>query len=208
MDGMIASLEGALGAIDMANQSALPNLNEELEFRERPIHEQWEARGNGMMQRIGQLTEEGLIAPQCDVLLVHPALGGAGEAHLAYNSVRIEAVLANPNAELPEVVRLAWLIAQLQLDLPKYSDTIHADRLVQVARYAMLPPTLIAAQDVELARFTPELIGQAICGWRVQQPAETDVATAIGQWWQTYLETQPPWNVALAALDQMLGYTA
>ena len=53
------------------------------------------------------------MLPQCDVLLIHPALGGAGEAHLAYNSVRIEAVLANPNADLPEVVRLAWLIAQV-----------------------------------------------------------------------------------------------
>src|SRR5439155_20152019 len=102
--------------------------------------------------------------------LVNPALGGGGEAHLAYNSLRIEAVLANPNAELPEVVRLAWLIAQLQLDLPKYSDTIHADRLPQIARYAMLPPTLLAAEAVELMRFTPELIGQAISVWRLPGP--------------------------------------
>jgi len=139
------------------------------------------------------------------VLLVHPALGGAGEAHLAYNSVRIEAVLANPNAELPEVVRLAWLIAQLQCDLPKYSDTIHADRLPRIARYAMLPAALLAAEAVELLRFTPEMIGQAMTAWRLAVPQGIDAAGVVNQWWQTYLETRPPWNVALAALDQMFG---
>ncbi len=208
LETIIASLESALAAVDRANKAALPNLNEELALRERPLREQWEARGNGMLQRIGQLTEGGLIVPQCDVLLVHPALGGAGEAHLAYNSVRIEAVLANPNAELSEVVRLAWLIAQLQLDLPKYTDTIHADRLPQIARYAMLPPALLAAESVELQRFTPELIVAAIAAWRCDVPSEIDAATVVSQWWQTYMETRPPWHVALAALDQMLGYTA
>jgi hypothetical protein len=204
LDTLVAALEGPLAAVDMAVQATLPNLNDEMELRERPLREQWEARGNGMMQRIGELTDEGLIVPQCEVLLVHPALGGAGEAHLAYNSVRIEAVLANPNAELPEVVRLAWLIAQLQLDLPKYSDTIHADRLQKIARYAMLPPALLGAEVVELARFTPELIGQAISAWRLAGSAEVDAAL-VGEWWQTYVEARPPWNVALAALDQMLG---
>src|SRR4051794_5185929 len=155
LEAMIPAFEAQLAAVDIANQTALPNLNEELALRERPLREQWEARGNGMMHRIGQVTDENLVVPQCDVLLVHPALGGAGEAHLAYNSVRIEAVLANPYAELPEVVRLAWLIAQLQLDLPRYSDTIHADRLPGIARFAMLPPALVAAEAVELMRFTP-----------------------------------------------------
>jgi hypothetical protein len=205
---VLPGLEGCLAAVDNANQAALPNLSEELALRERPLREQWEARGNGMMQRIGQLTDDGLIVPQCDVLLVHPALGGAGDAHLSYNSVRIEAVLANPSVDVPEVVRLAWLVAQLQLDLPKYSDTIHADRLPQVARFAMLPPALLAAEAVELLRFAPELIAAAIEAWRLVAPDGVDAVTVVSQWWQTYSEARPPWNVALAALDQMLGYTA
>src|SRR5262245_3559967 len=205
LDGIVAALEGPLAAVDMAVQATLPNLNDEMELRERPLREQWEARGNGMLQRIGELTDEGLIVPQCEVLLVHPALGGAGEAHLAYNSVRIEAVLANPNADLPEGVRLAWLIAQLQLDLPRFSDTIHADRLPTIARYAMLPPALLGAEAVELVRFTPEIVRQAISTWRLAGPSGFDVSELVSQWWQTYIETRPPWNVALAALGQMLG---
>jgi len=204
VERIVSGLEGCLAAVEIANQSALPNLGEELALREKPLREQWEARGNGLLQQISLVTEDELIVPQCDVLLVHPALGGGGEAHLAYNSARIEAVLANPVNELPEIVRLAWLIAQLQVDLPRYSDSVHADRLPQVARYAMLPPTLFAAEAVELFRFTPEMIGQAISAWRLAGPAEIDAAAVVGQWWQIVVETRPTWSVALTALDRML----
>jgi hypothetical protein len=202
---IVANLNATVAAIESALQAALPNLAEELALRERPLREQWEARGPGMLERIGELTDESLIVSSCEALLVHPALGGAGEAHLAYNSLRIEAVLANPVAELPEAVRLAWLIAQLHLDLPIHSESIHADRLPHVARYAMLPPALMAAESVELARFEPETIAQAIAAWHLAVPSGVDAAILIAQWWQTYQETRPPWNVALAALDQMFG---
>jgi hypothetical protein len=204
-EAIVSNLAATLVAVEGAFQAALPNLNDELALRERPLREQWEARGAGMLRQIGLLTEESLIAPSCEVLLVHPALGGGGEAHLAYNAVRIEAMLANPVAELPEAVRLAWLIAQLQLDLPMHSESIHADRLPHIARYAMLPPTLIAAESVELVRFAPDAMHKAIAAWRLAAPPGVDPAALISEWWQTYQETRPPWNVALAALDQMFG---
>ena len=96
------------------------------------LREQWEARGPGLLRAVGLRTEESLVADEAQVIVVQPALGGGGQAHLSANAVRIEAVLANPHAELPEVVRLAWLLAQLQLDLPAYSDRIQADRLPHV----------------------------------------------------------------------------
>jgi hypothetical protein len=204
-DTVVTNLSACIATVEVAVQSALPGLSDELALRERPLREQWEARGDGMLRTIGQLTDESLIVPNCDVLLVHPALGGGGEAHLAYNSVRIEAVLANPVAELPEVVRLAWLIAQLQLDLPRHSESIHADRLPHVARAALLPAALIAAEQVELVRFAPAEIARAIATWRLAVPPGVDAAALIGEWWQTYQATRPPWKVALAALDQMFG---
>src|SRR3954451_12222993 len=87
-EAAVANLDACLAGVDMAVRSALPHLSEELALRERPIREQWEARGEGMLQQIGRLTEPALIVPRCDVLLIHPALGGGGDAHLAYNSVR------------------------------------------------------------------------------------------------------------------------
>ena len=124
---------------------------------------------------------------------------------MAYNSARIEAVLANPVAELPEVVRLGWLIAQLQLDLPRYSEAIHPDRLAKVAGLAMLPAALTAAEGVELVRDARALFEQAILAWQLAPPADTNPGALVSEWWQTYQETKPPWNVALAALDQLLG---
>jgi hypothetical protein len=191
--------------VDSAQRVALPNLAHELPLRERPLREQWEARAPGLLFQLVQLTEEDVLLERCDVLLVHPALGGGGEAHLAGNSVRFEAVLANPVAELPEIVRLAWLIAQLKLDLPAYSEAINTDRLPHLAKYAMLPAVLAAAEAVELARFTPQTMRQAIIAWRLPEPLGVDSAALAGEWWQTYQESRPPFRIALAALDQMFG---
>jgi len=204
-EAAVANLAACVAGVDNAAREALPDLDDELSLRERPLREQWEARGPGMLSQIGRLTEESLIVPQCDVLLVHPALGGGGEAHLAYNSVRIEAVLANPVADLPEVVRLAWLVAQLQLDVPIQSESIHAERLPHVAQYAMLLPALLAAESVELVRSGLDQLPHAIASWGLTAPEGVDAAALVSQWWQTYQETRPPWRVALAALDQLFG---
>jgi hypothetical protein len=202
---VVTNLASCVAAIETSLQSSIPELAEELALRERPLHEQWEARGPGMFLAIGRLTEEALLPSECHIYPVLPALGGDGHAHLAYNSARIEAVLANPHAELPEVIRLTWLLAQLQIDLPMHSESIHADRLPHVASYAMLPAALSAAEQVDLARFTPENVSRAIAAWHLPAPKDMDPTPLIVQWWQTYLETRPPFRVALAALDQMFG---
>jgi len=205
LESTVTTVSAALAAVETAGQAALPKFAEEMELRERPLREQWEARGPGLLTQIGLLTEPELIVESCPALLVYPALGGGGEAHLVANSVRIEAVLANPVVELPEVVRLAWLIAQLETNLPAYSDAIHADRLPHIARYAMLPAALAAAEYVELGRLSPETMQLAVRAWGLAVPSGVDAAALIADWWQTYQATRPPWRVALAALDQLFG---
>ena len=125
-EAQLIVLAAALSLLQTVVRKAIPNLTDELALRERPIREQWEARGPGLLCNIANLTEAGVVPEQADVLLVRPAFGGAGGAHLQANSVRIEAVLANPHADLPEVVRLAWLLAQLDLDLPRHSEELLA----------------------------------------------------------------------------------
>src|SRR5262245_27423320 len=112
-EAIVTNIAASIAGIETAMQAALPQWADEAELRERPLREQWEARGPGMLREIANVTDDSLIVPGCDVLIVHPATGGGGEAHLPYNSVRIEAVLANPVAELPAAVRTAWPIAQL-----------------------------------------------------------------------------------------------
>ena len=198
-------LAASIADLQAAVRTAIPNLTEELALRERPLREQWEARGPGLIWDMANLTEADLLPEQADVLLVRPAFGGAGGAHLQANSVRIEAVLANPHADLPEVVRLAWLVSQLELDLPRHGEEVQADRLPHVARLAMLPVVLKAAEAVELVRYSPELIGRAIAAWNLAIPPGLDAAGVVGDWWETYQLDKPPFRVALQALDAMVG---
>jgi hypothetical protein len=204
-DERVSRLAAAIAALQSAVRTAAPSLVEELALRERPLREQWEARGPGLLWNIANLTEEQIMPEQADVLLVRPVFGGAGGAHLANNSVRIEAVLANPHAELPEVVRLAWLLAQLNLDLPRFSEEVQADRLPHVARLAMVPAVLKAAEAVELVRYSPELVGRAIAAWGLAIPPNIDPVAVAIDWWETYQLGKPPLPVALKALDEMMG---
>ncbi|MCP4190084.1 MAG: hypothetical protein GY768_05590 [Planctomycetaceae bacterium] len=89
-----------------------PRLTEELLLRQRPLRELWEAHGPGLLHQIsGQQPLE--LPPKAQIVTVLPFHGGGGEAIAEHQSVVIENVLANPISTLPEILRLAWLIAQL-----------------------------------------------------------------------------------------------
>ena len=193
-------LAGAITAVMVAFSRHLPRLAEELPLRVGPLQQQWEARGPGLLYEIARLTDPELLVEQAEVVVIHPALGGGGEAWLTGNQVRLEGVLANPFPHVPEVVRLGWLIAQLNLDLPRLSENVPAQRVQRAARVALLPAALEAGKSVELCQDSPELLANALAAWRVSEDP-----IVIAQWWETYRESRPPFPVALAALDQMLG---
>ena len=195
----------ALRDIKKTHGNLRPKLAEELPQRAGPLKQQWRARGPGLLREIARLTDESMLVDRAEVLLVAPVLGGGGCAHVLYNSIRIEAVLANPDDRLPEVLRLAWLLALLNLELPMFSQRIHRDRLRWVAPLAMLPVVLTAAETVELGRCDLETITLALAAWRVDVPDKQPPAQTVLNWWQTYTASRPSWAVALAALDEMLG---
>lgn len=203
----ITAVAEAIRRLETPYRHELPGLVDELELRTRPLRDQWDARAPGMLHQLAQLTDQVLIVPTAEAILVQPAAGGGGAAHLAYNSIRIEAVLANPHDHLPEVVRLAWLVSQLNLDLPMLSENIHRDRLPMIAAIAMLRPVLTAAERVELVPDAEAAVESAIRAWEIDVrftgEAQTlaDIAAA---WWATYQSTRPPLRVALEALDRMV----
>jgi len=200
-DTMLSRLAGCLADLEAALLRQQPRLVDELAVRGRPLREQWEARGPGLLRQMAKLTDESLLAPAAEVVLVAPFVGGHGRAHLQTNQVTFEAVLANPHPDLPEVLRLAWLLAQLQLDLPRFSDSIPGDRLPLVARLATLPAVLAAAEAVELAAYDAAMQTRALECWHL--PAEVD--QRLHSWWSAYYEGTPRWSTALAALDAMLA---
>jgi hypothetical protein len=212
----IGRLAGAVSGLKAGFQNAYratasndsPELVDELLLRGRPIFEQWEARGPGMLHQIARLTEELVLVPRADVVMVYPIVGGHGIAHRAVNVITLEAVLANPVETLPETVRMAWLLAQLNLDLPMYADHVSAARRDSVGKLGVVPLVLAAAEYVELASFSVESLRQALAAWRVVGVEASNqellpLADTLFNWWNTYQEGSTPWAVALAALDEM-----
>ncbi len=181
-----------------------PGLAEQLALRADPLRSQFEARGPGLLHVVGRITEPELMVEQATVVLVHPVLGGGGRAHLPYNTVRIEAVLANPHDGLPEAVRLGWLLAQLHQDVPRYSEHLPPADLPRLAALALVPPTLQAAEEVELVHDYRERVVEALAAWQIPGGAEPGLAPPLLQWWQTYCDSQPRWPVALGALARLL----
>jgi hypothetical protein len=133
-----------------------------------------------------------------------------------YNLVLLEAVLANPIASLPEVVRLGWLVAQLNLDVPQFQGELRRERALALGGLAMLPVVLSAGEDVELCRCDETTLAQALAAWQVQGasnsgaeqgsgPEHCQLAAVLANWWDTYGASRPKWPVAVAALDRMLS---
>ena len=139
-----------------------------------------------------------------EIVLVAPYAGGHGRAHPAQNRVTLEAVLVNPLPELPEAVRLAWLVCQLNSDVPRFADVLPAGRGAAAFALAMLAPALAAAETVELARCDEGTIESALDGWRLREELPADAATRLWGWWNTWLDKSDRWPVAVAALDRLI----
>lgn len=204
VDSLAPRLAATIAELENAVRQAVPGIVDELEMRSRPLRELWEARGPGLLLGVGRRTDPRLPPEHAEVVLVLPALGGGGEAHLVNNSVRIEAVLTNTVPQLPEVVRLGWLLAQVNCDLPEFSESISPDRLPFLSALALIPPVLTVAQDVELGECNPQTVSAAISAWLPDPITDRAVSENLLVWWQTYKESRPEWRTALGALDKML----
>jgi len=201
----ISRLAGCIAGLEAAWLREQPTLVDELVVRGRPLREQWEARGPGLLHAMTKLTFENFIAPSAEVVLVSPLVGGHGRAHLLSNRVTLEAVLTNPNPELPETLRLGWLLAQLNLDVPILSEPVSQYRLPRLASLATLPLVLDAAESVELAKCDEATLAHALACWHLAPPLADETPRLLLDWWNAYTASDTRWPVAMAALDQMLS---
>ena len=190
------SLARAIGVLKTDFLAAKPHAAEELALREGPLREQWEARGPGLLARMARLIGKEFIAAEAEVLLVHPVHGGGGAVHAGYNSVSFEAVLANPFPDLPEVVRLAWLLARLRVEQTLPASHTDGPILEQVVAVSLLPVVLTAAQEVELilpSDSIEPILKSALFLWRVEGVAPHTII----RWWEEQLRLHRPWPAAL-----------
>lgn len=204
-ESAISRLAGSISDLEAAWLRKQPQLVEELAVRGRPLREQWEARGPGLLRAITKLTSESFVAPAAEVVLVSPVVGGHGRAHLQTNRVTLEAVLTHPDPELPEPLRLGWLLAQLNLDVPANSEPTPRNHLSKAASLAALPLTLAAAEVVELTVLNEPILARALDSWHCSPDLPSDAAEQLLGWWHAYASGNTRWPVAMAALAQMFA---
>lgn len=202
-----AEVSSQLAHLQAMFDRTLPGVAEQLRLRVEPLRLLWEARGPGLLAALGRMVGPDVLVERATIILVHPILGGGGCAHQQYNAVCLEAVLTNPLAELPEVVRLGWLLAQLNLDLPTHQGGLSRERALRLGQLALAAAVLSAAEEVELARANEAALRGALVGWELSaadEPALGSTVATLAEWWEVYRQNPPAFGVALAALDQML----
>ena len=162
-------------------------IGRELRLRTRPLREQWEARGPGLLMALSRRLSWLILPRSVTVALVHPARGGGGLI-VSDTTICFEAVLANPLPQLPEVVRLGWFVAQLAarqvLGKVRASckNRVYIDNLLAAA---LIPPVLSAGEHVELSSVDTVMIQTALRAWHLtSQPHAAPTAKQLDQWWQ------------------------
>lgn len=163
----------------------LPRLASELPLRVRPFLELWEARGPGLLRQIlRQAGQEGANL-ECLVAWVHPVCGGGGWSDAETRTVLFEAVLVNPVAPLPEVLRLAWLVVQTVLTDRRAAGSITYQGDQLSASLALVPAVLAAGEHVELTVCNARLIAAALHAWlEIPEPRAAELGAALAAWWE------------------------
>jgi hypothetical protein len=204
---LISELKAELASIRVVFESMFPKFAEEMQLRQAPLREQWEAYGPGLWSQLCSLVDADIFVNQAEVSLLMPVVGGFGWAQLQTNRIQIEAVLTNANPQITEVTRLAWLLGQLDFDRPRYSDLINTMRLRKVAGLAMLPPVLMAGEELGLCSLNAETLRQAIELWKIMPSGNKTeaISEVLMIWWETFRSGQTDWSVALTGLDRMLS---
>ncbi len=200
-EAMAPRYRGHFIDVELAYQKAAEGWQTDLTKNLETLKHQWLLHGPGLLAGIKAYTEAEILVSEAEVVAVPAVRGGGGSAYPTYNLVVIEAPATDPAPELPEVLRLAWLLAQLSLDLPRYADAFsNALRAASVGALALIPVTLASAADVKLATCDAATITKAVAMWL---GADADTATKLNQWWDVYRDTRPAWPTALAALERL-----
>lgn len=184
-------------------RSLLPQADSQMSFRLGPLTQQWDGYGAALTAHLKRLIALTLPRGNMEVLAVYPLVNGDGYVSLSEKKAVIEAVFVNPNPELPEVIRVAWLVAQIISSSDKRNGPV-SKRRNDINALALLPPVLAIGEVVELTRCDESTLQLAIDQFSPARPEFPDLSKTLLHWWETYLQTKPEWSIALMALERAL----
>ncbi len=217
VDTTASAIHSQLAEVRRLHQERYPKLADQLALRGRPLRDQWDGFGAGLLKRISKLTHPSFLPKQVTATMLAPYRGGDGGFDASAARLWIEAMLTNPVADIPEVLRLVWLVAQVGMisALTTGSEDSHGDPWVaprhvsRVAALATMALTLEAGAYLEMipatAETLPLMFAKAAQTWRI--PLDGATQDVLENWWRQFrdLQTTPP--VTLKALDRMLHPT-
>lgn len=204
---MLASL---ITDVEAAFRDLFPKYIDHSSFRFRPLQEQWLGFGRGLMSHWKRLTARNSLPDACTVIGLQPILGGFGWAYPDRQLVCMEAVLTNHRPQLPEVVRLGWLVAQLEAETWKSMESNPQHLPSSSLPLALIPSILAAAEEIELARCDQSTVTAAIETWLcdTSPSASHGLADTLLKWWQSVLSEPSDWESRLRSLELRLSSCA
>jgi hypothetical protein len=203
-DSQAEAIANLVPDLEQAVFELWPRLADEVALRERPIREQWEARGPGMLRRMLQLSGGEFSLPAAEIALVQPCLGGGGETHPQFQLVRLEAVLTNSTPTLPEPVRLGWLLFRLAAELVDLAAGSATPARRLLISHAAVPLALEAAEYVEWSTYDVSTLEAALDAWRLPGAARPEFAGMLFDWRDDSRHEPRSWRDALQDLGQRL----
>lgn len=197
----------ALRSWEQAFAVAQPQLVEELQLRIGPIRELAESCLPGLLRMVGRAGDPLLLPERARVVVVPPYRRGFARSFPVNNTILWEGLLVNVQPQLPEVLRLCWSVAQLNLEVPALVGEIPRATACAVGAWATIPLTLHAGSELDQCRCDQASVPLAAETWQLPRWRELDsgqTSAIVWSWWETYAITKPAWPVALGALVAML----
>lgn len=213
----------AISAIEAAVLRTRPELTKELAEEAQRLEQAWLAYGGQRLLDVcARLTDPLMIAPAATVLMGTGL--GVSHALLPYNAVFFAPLPCDDGGRWHTAV-LAYLLAQLQVDLPVYADRLLRSGPQRVASLALVPVILTALAEVAPPQqsLVPSAAPPAGLGlvealatgvtettialWLTASGREADAAcyaAPLAAWWAAYREGGN-WPIALAALDRLIA---
>ena len=182
-----------------------PKLEEQLPLRYAPLRERWETIGSGLLREVERQVWQN--SPPHDwwpatvtVSAVQPIAGGGGGLDPDSDSIWVEAMLADPDPIIPEVLRVVWLVTSLAIETHIRSRT--GERMMSNAwSLVSVPLVLSAASQLEMFPSGDLPIGRAVQMWH---GASSETVQTLELWWREYAASTTPLPLALQALEASL----
>lgn len=181
-----------------------PKLSEQLPLRLKPLRDRWETVGQGLLldiaRQIWREPPNQWWPATTSAMMIQPMRGGDGGFDLESQSLWMEAVLTDVEPEVPEVLRMAWLITRMAIH--SHIQTKSADpSLAKPWSLVSVPLVLSAGKSLELVRGDELPIRRAMELW---QFGDTETAQTLAVWWPQFLDSDQPLPAALKILQHRL----